>query len=634
KPQRIRMIVLLIFLLSALILGGLVANRLKFFAYWERAAAALIISLAASSTSAFAISNLLGSLTATSIALSAGINLVASYFILKHERIRIKPLRIVLPRIGLPQMAVLLLIAIMLYFNAYSIYDDPKGNIWAISNTWADYALHIGIINSFALRDNFPPIYPNLEGAPMRYPFMVDFLSAIFVTEGVPIVPSITFPNMLLIICLVGLTCSFLSRFLGKKEIAAIALILFFLNGNLGFTHFIDGFNSAPDKVQFLANLSKPYSYLPEANIQFMNLLYSVFIPQRAALMGFPIVMLVFIMLLRIHKREAAGFEYFLAGFLLSLLPLVHASSFGVAAFIAFSIFCFNLISYRRLDPQWLLFGLPLILIALPQLLFINEQQRSDNFFGPEVGWMSKSTGYMDFAKFWVENAGLVLIFGIVGLFLLKRQQLIFMLPFIAIFIIANLIRFQPWEWDNVKILMYWYFAFSALAALAIFKGYEKIGIRRRQLGAVFVFVAIFLCTLSGILTLIAWNSSNAQLWSASDVRMANFISENTGKNEAFAVAGKHNQLVYTLAGRQILSGYDGHLWSHGLSYLEQAGDNRRILSEIDLTLIRKWNINYVFVGPAERNEWGANLGAYESNPDLEEIYISEDGLSRLFRVK
>ncbi|HLC48068.1 MAG TPA: hypothetical protein VJI13_03250, partial [Candidatus Norongarragalinales archaeon] len=153
-------------------------------------------------------------------------------------------------------------------------------------------------------------------------------------------------------------------------------------------------------------------------------------------------------------------------------------------------------------------------------------------------------------------------------------------------------------------------------------------------LGYAIVASILLLSTLSAILTFAYWANSGAMLWSASEMRTAGFIASNTPKDALFAAAGKHNHPAYTVGGRQVLAGYDGHLWSHGLLYGEQTADNRKIISEIDWGLIGKWRVSYIYAGYAEINEWGANPDAMEKSPLLEKIYEAPEIGVRIFKVR
>jgi hypothetical protein len=655
------MILLALFLVSSLLMGYFISKYFSFIEnFIERSAFAVIVGLTVSTFFCFIVSFAIGTLGDNSLMASIVFNFMLLGAAIRKVGWKPKIGQIKLNKPSIWVILVVILFVIIAYFNFHSIYEDKDGNIWGIANSWADYALHIGIINSFALRDNFPPIYPNLAATPMRYPFMLDFLSAILVKEGIPITFAITVPNLLMLFSLVTFAFAFVRKFAFSEKIAAIAIILFFINGNMGLLQFVDDFNHSSDKGAFMEHLPKVYTHLEDTannvghmNIRFMNLTYSVFIPQRTALMGFSLVLLVFIILYKILEGKGEKLDYLLAGILTALLPMVHATSFGIAGLVAGIVFLVDIFRNQNKAGRWLIFAIPLIIIALPQLIFINEQPRVPGFFGPQVGWVSKAATYMQFVKFWWDNAGLTLALGLLGIFFLKRNQLLFLLPFAGIFIFANLIRMQPWDWDNIKILMFWYFALCILAAIFVSRAFDflidlkrwlkslKIGKKMPLAPKIIAFFLgamiaswVLLCIASGLLTFYAWAGSGAVMWSAKDIEMANWINANTEKTAVFLIAGKHNHIAYTLAGRQALAGYDGHLWSHGLDYFQQASATREIYASADVETAKKWGVNYIYLGPVEINEWGANLQLFEYNQNFKEVYFNSDTGVHIFRVE
>jgi uncharacterized membrane protein len=68
--------------------------------------------------------------------------------------------------------------------------------------------------------------------------------------------------------------------------------------------------------------------------------------------------------------------------------------------------------------------------------------------------------------------------------------------------------------------------------------------------------------------------------------------------------APTYNSAVY-LSGRRVIAGYYGHLWSHGLNSLPREADMKAIYSGAPNAdeLIRKWNAEYLVVGPRERED-------------------------------
>src|SRR5207237_10178880 len=49
----------------------------------------------------------------------------------------------------------------------------------------------------------------------------------------------------------------------------------------------------------------------------------------------------------------------------------------------------------------------------------------------------------------------------------LRGRARLLIAPFSLVFLAANLVKFQPWDWDNSKLLVFWYMA-SAVAVGAL----------------------------------------------------------------------------------------------------------------------------------------------------------------------
>jgi hypothetical protein len=70
-----------------------------------------------------------------------------------------------------------------------------------------------------------------------------------------------------------------------------------------------------------------------------------------------------------------------------------------------------------------------------------------------------------------------------------------------------------------------------------------------------------------------------------------------------FLTADKHNHPVPIVAGRQIVLGYRGWLWTHGASTGEHLRDVTAIYAGVPEApaLLRHYGVDYVVVGPHER---------------------------------
>src|SRR5256886_13994027 len=67
---------------------------------------------------------------------------------------------------------------------------------------------------------------------------------------------------------------------------------------------------------------------------------------------------------------------------------------------------------------------------------------------------------------FWIKNTGLfipLLLVALLSPLALRGRARLLIAPFSLVFLVANLVQFQPWDWDNSKLLVFWYLA-SAVA--------------------------------------------------------------------------------------------------------------------------------------------------------------------------
>ena len=67
---------------------------------------------------------------------------------------------------------------------ARAMLEKPDGIYTGVLNNYGDLPFHLSVITRFAFGQNFPPEDPTFAGARFTYPFVTDFVSAIFVRAG------------------------------------------------------------------------------------------------------------------------------------------------------------------------------------------------------------------------------------------------------------------------------------------------------------------------------------------------------------------------------------------------------------------------------------------------------------------
>ncbi len=529
-----------------------------------------------------------------------------------------------------PSRSVLVLVAavVLVYvaLNFFAVlFDDGRGGWSAVVNVWGDYPLHISLVNSFVLRNNFPPQYPVLEGSPLAYPFVTDFFTAVLVKGGFGLREALWFSNIALFFALVVFLFCLAKEFSSSNKIAALTLLFFLFNGNAGIM------NALGDALQNPGVLLQPaqdYSHDEPRGLFFLNVVYAVFVPERSALLGFTAAVVVYLLLWR-NAFDPAGRqrkrEFLLAGLFFGLLPLTHAHSFLAAGVVAaFSFF-------NKPTRAWLCLIIPAALLTVPQMLWMSQQVTLATF-SAHLGWIASNEGkpFFSLVMFWVKNGWLVLVLSLAALAFAKPRQLVFFAFFLALFLAGNVLRFQTWDWDNYKVFMHWSLFASIFAAMAVAKIFEVGRVGKKKISGVRAFsfkalavVLVILAIGSGVLSIL-WVSvgvnARYEVFSASDLRVAEWIRENTPANAVFLTSDAHNHLVDSIAGRQIVMGFVGWLWSHGLNYGAREQDVKFAYATADCRVLKKYGVNYVFIGPPEA-KLSPNVNAFESSPSFKKVF-------------
>lgn len=523
--------------------------------------------------------------------------------------------------------------AAVIFWKVFSraVMQDDTGLSTGLLNNFGDLPFHLSVITSFAFGNNFPPEDPTYAGVRFTYPFISDFVSAIFVRCGADLRESMFIENYILGLAFVGLIHRWALVMLRDKLAALITPFIVLLNGGMGWTLlFSKAGTSEGGLFGVLMDLPPSFTVIPETTWRWGNAISALLVPQRGFLMGLPLATIAFtqwwiandktkpIVTRETKKKSRAMIEQrqnvwqedpnarfsltmrrmIAAGVAAGFLPIVHAHSFVVVMAMAG---CLALIQRRW--REWFAFFAVASVIAVPQLLWstIHSAVDAKSFFAWEVGW---DHGQENPIFFWLKNTGIFipLIFAAIlnrgeG-YLVPKRLLLFYLPFTLCFIVPNVLKMAPWIWDNIKVLYYWWLASAPLVALLLARLWRQT--RIRKVIAVLLFVCV---TLAGTLDVagIAMRSIKYQVFDAAGLRFAELVKSQTAPRALIVHAPVHNTPVF-LTGRRSLMGYPGHIWTHGLEFTKRESEIRRIyLGSPDAEqLIRSYGIEYAVVGPQE----------------------------------
>ncbi len=603
----------LLYLIVCLFSGLAVSSIIKVrFSLIERILFSFVVGSAVSVWLTLFISWLYCALSTTSIIVSIIVCGCGAIFILKRFRVSITLD---------DRYTIVFFVLLILYLVVMNLYGvlrpDDMGNLYAFHTVWADYPFHTSIITSLVYTPgfHFPPPYTQFLHTELHYPFLMDFYSAILMKGGLTLRGSIILPNILFQLSLFGLFYFLAHRLTGRRMAGAIGSILFIFAG------FPPG--------------------LQTAGIHFLNPVYAVLMPQRTAMFGMALSFAIFILLFE-ALSTLRWHELFIAGSLIGMLPYIHAHSFIVNCFVLLLLAPALLKKDNVHIKELIIVFVPLAALALPQVLCIKSgvTERFFNFFPgwtetnreiiTGLDWSTKPAVACSIAEvsvlmvnFWAKNAGALFILVLPGLLKARKEVRIFYLPFIGLFFIANIVKFQPWYFDNYKLFIYWLALSAAIAPLSL----SWMNERTRGI-AVSICMLLVASTVFGVITHARMMKDEYMVWSGDDQAVACWVRHNTHPGGLFLTGSAHNHPVSALAGRQRVMGYEGWLWSHGLNWtrITEVRDDEVEMFRGNYSLIRAYGIDYICIGPYERlfaadNHFEINYKAFEDRTRFRLLY-------------
>ncbi len=566
---------------------------------------------------------------------------------------------------------------LFLFFFEQTMYETSQGIFTGGSQNLGDLPFHLGAIFGFVDGNNFPPENPSFAGAKFSYPFIADLFTACFVKLGIGVKDAMFVQNVSWAFSLLVILERFVFKLTSDRLASKIAPFLLFFSGGLGFIWFFsDYWAQGKSFLSFIWQLPGDYTISDE--FRWGNSLVTLFLTQRSLLLGMPLTLIVLGVLWKIFSFESRA-EHFekenpdsspnderevsftiisvlpglVIGLLAGLLPLIHLHSLAVLFVVCVFLLVIKPSVTRSI--QFFIFGICVGLIAIPELIWsiTDSATRTGEFFAFHFGWDSGETNFL---WFWLKNTGIFIPLSAAGIYLVYSAQknltnvetgkreakkkkhkddqvsahysgalLFFYLPFAFLFVISNVVKLAPWEWDNIKVLIYWYVGSIPFVAIAVAWVWRK-GREWKFLAA----VCFIVLTFSGALDV--WRTVSGQIktkvFEADSLLVAERIKQQTEPNALFLNMPTYNTAI-VLSGRRSLMRYPGHLGSHGIDYREREADVKRIYQGSADALLNKYGVDYILISPEERNALGANEQYFKKYP-----VAAEAGAYKVYKVR
>lgn len=219
---------------------------------------------------------------------------------------------------------------------------------------------------------------------------------------------------------------------------------------------------------------------------------------------------------------------------------------------------------------------------------------------------------------FYVKNIGLPVLALLLALFEKDPHKRRIFAGALPIILAAELIRFQPNEYDNNKLLYLAWLLCCMIVADWMADMWRRLkGLRARPVIAVCSAVVIF---LSATLTLWRECISDYQAFSADAVEAGEYIRDHTEEHCTVLTGTQHLNPVCAIAGRNVLCG-GGTLWLywHGFNVYDRQSDIA--LFYIDPSnntdILTKYDVDYIYVSSYERSSYAVDEDALNAMYDV-----------------
>ena len=369
-------------------------------------------------------------------------------------------------------------------------------------------------------------------------------------------------------------------------------------------------------------------------------------LPQRTIVYGFAAALAVLVLVYAALRSEARSWSPFvLAGLLVGLLPIVHIQTLIALAIILAVVAAF----YRR--REWLALLVIGLVVALPRLVQVAMTGHGSAATGNqypwfEPGWLAAAPDRLDISPantliatgqavrqlvnpvwwgFWAANLGLVvplcavLVIGALVTLAPGRagaiaQRIVGVVPrplfglFIGamvVFALCNIVVFQSWDWDNTKLLVYWYLVAGLVVGALLTASWRHLW---RTVAASLLLVTILLTGVVVMLRFGPWTPPPDQVGGPfviadqEERALAQTIINATPPHAVFLTFGVPNDPLLTVAGRTSVLGYYGWLWSYGTVFGTRQTDVQAMYEGCAgaagdcrvYSLLRQYHVSYV----------------------------------------
>lgn len=208
-------------------------------------------------------------------------------------------------------------VAALLFWFVYAraMYQTPEGIFTGVDTNLGDLPFHLAVVTGFVHGENFPPQHPEFAGVRLTYPFIVDFVAAMFVRAGATLEGSLFWQSFAMMMSLTGLLHRWALKQTRERLAALMVPALVLLSGGLGWLVFLrEAASSGQGVFAMLGSLEHDYTRA-YPGFEWGNAVTALFVTQRSILLGVAVALVVWTLWwdasersgVRSRKSEAGG---------------------------------------------------------------------------------------------------------------------------------------------------------------------------------------------------------------------------------------------------------------------------------------------------------------------------------------
>jgi hypothetical protein len=480
----------------------------------------------------------------------------------------------------------------------YTHYLRPEvDGLHSAGVTWGDLPLHAGLASRFLKAEGLPALeHPLFFHGPLIYPFLPDYSVAVLAGLGLDLrwafIAGGTYGVASLVLMLHAVTRAWLG---GTRRLEPIlVLALFFFAGGFGFVWIARRVLGGAALIDVLRTTNATYDVSP--HIAKAGHIGNLFLASRCAAYGMPIGLAALLVLgaaLDATPRRRAAL--IAAGAATGALPLVHTHSFLVISGVV--LWQLATCRPRARVAQLASCCAPLLLVALPQLLFLSGgAERS--FVRFEPGFLRPAPTALDWLLDLVLGMGLGWLLLPWALRSAQPRLRLRIAPLLLLLPLANLVAFAPAAYDAIKLV-----AWFDVGAAVLLAGWLAPRLRAAATTRLWAGTLLVACTLSGVLAVGFELCNDTLAVSRADVELAALVEAHTPPDAVIATAASYHDPVVMLAGRRALMAAPFMSRLNGIDVSQRAIEILKLYAggPTARALIARFGVFAVVIGPAER---------------------------------